>query len=686
MNLSTEKRQEKKQTEAREKGSHLFFLLYDCELFLIMQILLISYAIKTKCQTKLSKEEFMTLELKRFLIPFLILFSFGSPLASAKIELRDHQSYPGDFLYERKNQKGLLIYHGLGTGKTYLSLAFTEKYPNKKVIILLPRFLKSNWEIQMKSYGIKDRSRYKLVSFRDSSSLLKYNFEDNIVIIDEVHKLIDLITSSQGISNQDYGKLYFKLKKAHKILALTGTPIYNSSFDIAYIANLVSGKNLLSFNPEKFKEKYTKVNTGKSLFRGYFTESKLMITFFPIAIAVTLSPLLFVGGAFAMIPFAGFLGASTGFFVNNEIFPAETVEFRSFDSEKLSEFTQNYVSFHEVSLKNKEFYPRKRVHEKSVNYNSPQTNFFLEFVDEALGPEPLKTLLLDSPEGELSSEYLALNSVNIQKKFLQNPTVGREIGNFPFYVPKATKNGLFEVYRTDKKKIQPQYESNFVESKKFEEIYWHLNNKKGQVALYSNYYHNGILQFAQFLDRKGMKNYEILSPELSVKEQVKVIENYNNGKTRIILLHPEITEGVSLQATEQFHILEPLANIALQEQVIGRAVRFKSHERLPENRREVNVYLWRSKISYCSFWLLGCIIPTEAAFIKREHWQRRFSEINPSGWTHGIDFVDQNHQRKNQTPDIRVEKGSHMVEAEMKSFKKVARHNSIESIRHKRKG
>ena len=146
-----------------------------------------------------------------------------------------------------------------------LSLGFAEKYPDKKVIILLPRFLKSNWEIQMKSYGIKDRSRYKLVSFRDSASLVKYNFEDNIVIIDEVHKLIDHMTSSQKLFNQDYGKLYFKLKKAHKILALTGTPIYNSAFDIAYIANLVSGKNLLSFNPEKFKENYTKVNTSKSL-------------------------------------------------------------------------------------------------------------------------------------------------------------------------------------------------------------------------------------------------------------------------------------------------------------------------------------------------------------------------------------------------------------------------------------
>ena len=282
---------------------------------------------------------------------FIMLFHFFSTCYASTVKLRPHQSYPIDFLEKRKDQKGLIIYHGLGTGKTFLSLAFTEKYPDKDVVILLPRFLKSNWEIQMKTYGLKNKSRYKLVSFREADTLLKHDFKNSIVVIDEVHKLVDLMTSSKGISSHDYGKLYFKLRKAHKILALTGTPIYNSSFDIAYVANLVAGKNILSFTPEKFKERYTRINSGKSLFRGYVGESKLVMSLLPIMLTVISLPFGLIGGVSALaLPLGPVLG-TLGIFLGNEINPAGTVEFRRFDSKKLTNFTKNYISFHEVSQK-----------------------------------------------------------------------------------------------------------------------------------------------------------------------------------------------------------------------------------------------------------------------------------------------------------------------------------------------
>lgn len=616
---------------------------------------------------------------------FLILLLIYTSFSLFAIELRKHQLYPGDFLYERQNQKGLLIYHGLGTGKTYLSLGFTERFPKKKVVVLLPRFLKSNWEIQMKSYGIKEKNRYQLVSFREAITTLKnYDFKDTIVVIDEVHKLIDLITTSKSLAGKDYGKLYFKLRSSFKILALTGTPIFNHSFDIAYIANLVAGKNILTFSPEKFREDYTKIKTGTSLVRGYFSESKLVMTLFPLTMFITLFPLSLSGGALAALPALGFFGSFLGIFMGNETFPAEKVEFRQFDSSKLLEFTKNYVSFHEVPLKNKEFYPKKIFHHRKVHYSEPQTNMFMEFVDESLGKEELKTLLLDEPEKNLSDDYLALNSVNLQKKFLLNPTTGREIGNLPIYQPKdelRRYEGSYYPYRVDIKNLNTKG-TKLIEPPKFNEIYSIIKKKPGQVAVYSNYYSNGILQFAHFLDRKGMKtNYAILSPEDSVEKQIETINSYNKKQIRILLLHPEITEGVSLVATEQFHILEPLTNIALQEQVIGRAVRFESHKNLPKNRQNVSIYLWKSYVSYCSFRVLWCIVPSDAAFIRREHWQRRYSEINPSTWTYGITFIDKNYTRKDETPDLRVEKNSHTVEADMNSFKKLAKKYSIESVK-----
>jgi superfamily II DNA or RNA helicase len=623
---------------------------------------------------------------KFFLFILFLQTAFLFPQEGAGVELKEYQLYPADFLASRPNQKGLLIYHGLGTGKTYLSLGFAERYQDKKIIVLLPRFLKSNWEIQMKSYGVKDKSRYKLVSFQDAGELLNYDFTNTIVVIDEVHKLIDLMTNSKKITDQDYGKLYFKLKSSYKILALTGTPIYNNSFDIAYLANLVAGENLITMNPETFKENYTKINTPVSLFRGYFTESKLILSLFPFTMGISTFPLAFAGGALAIVPLLAFFTPFLTIFITNAAVNAGSANFRRFNPKELQTFTQNYVSFHEVELESKELYPSSKIYRKKVNYNPTQVNMFLEFVDEALGMESLRVLMLDSEVETLSREDLELNSFNLQKKFLQDPTFGRDIGNLALFEstdPEEKEKGLYTPYRIDDK-IVKKPKMQLVESEKFEQLYSIIKSKQGQVAIYSNYYSNGILQLAHFFERKGFKDFKILSPEQSVEEQIDTINAYNEAKMRVLLIHPEITEGVSLKATEQLHILEPLTNLALQEQVIGRAVRLNSHERLPKNRNHVDVYIWESVIKYCHFKFIGCIVPSSASYIKQEHWQRRYSEINPSDWTHGISFVDKNYIRKDQSPDSRVAKTSNVVAREMKAFKDLIRKHSIESLKNKK--
>ena len=54
-------------------------------------------------------------------------------------------------------------------------------------------------------------------------------------------------------------------------------------------------------------------------------------------------------------------------------------------------------------------------------------------------------------------------------------------------------------------------------------------------------------------------------------------------------------EGLDLKNTRQIHIMEPHWNIAKINQVIGRGIRYKSHESLPKKQRLVNVYYWISE-------------------------------------------------------------------------------------------
>jgi len=71
-----------------------------------------------------------------------------------KIKLLPHQLVPIDYLEKNKNIKGLLLYHYLGTGKTYIALGFAKRHPNQKIVVFAPRFLQSHWLEHMKAYGI----------------------------------------------------------------------------------------------------------------------------------------------------------------------------------------------------------------------------------------------------------------------------------------------------------------------------------------------------------------------------------------------------------------------------------------------------------------------------------------------------------------------------------------------------
>ena len=63
----------------------------------------------------------------------------------------------------------------------------------------------------------------------------------------------------------------------------------------------------------------------------------------------------------------------------------------------------------------------------------------------------------------------------------------------------------------------------------------------------------------------------------------------------VILLSSSGAEGLDLKNTRQIHIMEPHWNNAKINQVIGRGIRYKSHEKLNKKDRNVSVYYWVSE-------------------------------------------------------------------------------------------
>jgi hypothetical protein len=233
-------------------------------------------------------------------------------------------------------ERGVLIYHGLGSGKTATSIGMIEanmsSSPKTPVYVILPASLRDNYrseirkfspvlfgnglltnikywkfitllsagtspeiisedtgipvEIIVKNGGVfvleasgngnnmkdsttrmemDDDTRKKLdeqiismlltqIKFISSNGLsrsraLALNFNNSVIVIDEVHKVSGMYRNQRGNPTADdpggIGRiLYNKIKDAKraKVIALSGTPLINSPFEIAILANMIHGK------------------------------------------------------------------------------------------------------------------------------------------------------------------------------------------------------------------------------------------------------------------------------------------------------------------------------------------------------------------------------------------------------------------------------------------------------------
>ena len=68
-------------------------------------------------------------------------------------------------------------------------------------------------------------------------------------------------------------------------------------------------------------------------------------------------------------------------------------------------------------------------------------------------------------------------------------------------------------------------------------------------------------------------------------------ENINGEIVKIVIITKAGAEGLDFKNIRQVHILEPWYNLNRTEQVIGRAVRTCSHQRLNKEERNVKVFM-----------------------------------------------------------------------------------------------
>ncbi|AZL89203.1 ATP-dependent RNA helicase [Megavirus baoshan] len=113
------------------------------------------------------------------------------------------------------------------------------------------------------------------------------------------------------------------------------------------------------------------------------------------------------------------------------------------------------------------------------------------------------------------------------------------------------------------------------------------------IIIYSNFLEYGIYLIAILLEINGI-TYKTISGFTTHDKLNVIVNNYNNGHYKVLLISSAGSESLDLKNTRQIHIMEPHWNESKITQVIGRAIRYKSHEKLPINERNVNIYRWAS--------------------------------------------------------------------------------------------
>ena len=202
---------------------------------------------------------------KKYILPEIINKPGDDPCnIMTKRELTDYQKFIGMYLNYQSPFKDLLIYHGVGAGKTNtviniynLLYNFTPKW---NIFILIPASLHDDpWLKDLNNWMNKDdfdKRLANIIFIHYDSPIADRDFLDKVrqadsskntvFIIDEMHRFISNvygnIYSKKGKRAQTIYDYIVQEKKSNdniRIMLLSATPVLNKPFEFALIFNLL---------------------------------------------------------------------------------------------------------------------------------------------------------------------------------------------------------------------------------------------------------------------------------------------------------------------------------------------------------------------------------------------------------------------------------------------------------------
>ena len=446
-----------------------------------------------------------------------------------------YQQFIREYIDPETPYRGILLFHGLGSGKTCTSIISSLRYTMSKkgpeVIVMTPASLRINFINELMNCGgfktIEEINKhYHFVSYNSSTVLDQMDqvsLNGKLIIVDEVHNLISEIVSEGGKLGKGILKRLLKAKNA-RFIFLSGTPIINTPYELGVMFNILRPGSFEG-NINNFNEKFVEVVTKKKEIKKKLKSGRISVRE-----------------------------------------KREIVGMNMKNKKEFGKRIQGLVSYYSGADKRSDVFPRTKEHRVMITMSKYQYNVY-------------KTARMREIKNRVKDTFRVFS---------------RQFSNFVFppellktrTPARLTKRHLTKelgIYSPKMKKIL----DNVKKSEGPVLVYSNFKTVEG-IEIFSKILQYNNISFIKWTGGMG----DVLRQE--ILKTFNSIENKNGEKIKCFLATSAGAEGISLLNVRQIHIMEPHWNNVRIRQVMGRAVRICSHFALPVDDQKVDIFNYLS--------------------------------------------------------------------------------------------
>jgi superfamily II DNA or RNA helicase len=442
---------------------------------------------------------------------------------------------------KKKKKNGMLIFHSVGSGKTITILNILNSiFKNvNHIYVVCPPYINLSWISDIEKLNLK--TLFKKIIFINIGNLeeILQVKRGNIIIVDESHHLTKLYFKNKKSPINVSIQLIQIFRDTFFTFFLSATPIIDDISDFFLIENILNESTQYSL-PQSSLELYPEYYTCKNyyqvlLFNKILPKIEKFTTKFPYYIILGLVILL--------------------------------MDFYNYTQNDPPNLKTKILIFLILSVLSY-LHHLNRIHYQYsiVDYNYVKIINKLKCIHTYMRPDLHK----DFPQKIFKTIVYELN-------YKQTKNIVLSIfWNINTYNKKYISKGKFfkGVNLTDKNLLSF---SNLSNSKKWLYVINIIKEHKNRIVITTRYDKNGMEIIQGKLKKKKIQ-YVTLYPQLNSEEMAQIINDFNEGKINVLLLHPEIIEGITLKNTKALIMIDVCYERIIREQIIGRVIRYKSHE------------------------------------------------------------------------------------------------------------